>query len=112
MVRSIALLLCSSAFLVGLSSAALSADSDYSKALQQKRQIEQMTGGKGEAAPEPAQAAPASNALHLDAPMRKAGWWEFAAVTQSGTAIGKQNLCIDEASEKVILPSTRSPARQ
>ena len=101
MVRSIALLLCSSAFLVGLSSAALSADSDYSKALQQKKQIEQMTGGKGEAAPEPAQAAPASNALHLDAPMRKAGWWEFAAVTQSGTAIGKQNLCIGEASEKV-----------
>jgi hypothetical protein len=101
MVRSIALLLCSSAFLVGLSSAALSADSDYSKALQQKKQIEQMTGGKGEAAPEPAQAAPASNALHLDAPMRKAGWWEFAAVTQSGEAIGKQNLCIGEASEKV-----------
>jgi hypothetical protein len=100
MIRSIALLLFSSAFLVGLCSAALSADSDYSKALQQKKQIEQMTGGK-DAAPEPAQGPPASNTLHLDAPMRKAGWWEFAAVTQSGTAIGKQNLCIGEASEKV-----------
>jgi hypothetical protein len=100
MIRSIALLLFSSAFLVGLCSAALSAGSDYSKALQQKKQIEQMTGVK-DAAPEPAQGPPASNTLHLDAPMRKAGWWEFAAVTQSGTAIGKQNLCIGEASEKV-----------
>jgi hypothetical protein len=45
MIRSIVLLLFSSAFLVGLCSAALSADSDYSKALQQKNQIEQMTGG-------------------------------------------------------------------
>jgi hypothetical protein len=100
MIRSIALLLFSSAFLVGLCSAARSAGSDYSKALQQKKQIEQMTGVK-DAAPEPAQGPPASNTLHLDAPMRKAGWWEFAAVTQSGTAIGKQNLCIGEASEKV-----------
>ncbi len=101
MIRSVALLLCSSAVLVGASSAALSADSDYSKALELKKQIEQMTGGKGEAAPEPAAGAPAANALHLDAPLRKSGWWEFAAIGQSGTAMGKQSLCIGEASEKV-----------
>jgi hypothetical protein len=101
MIRSIAFLVCSTAILVGLSSASLSADSDYSKALELKKQIEQMTGGKGKAATEPTQGPPASNPLHLDAPMRKAGWWEFAAVGQSGTAIGKQNLCIGEASEKV-----------
>jgi hypothetical protein len=102
MTKSAPLLLVVASILIQHPGAAIAADSDYSDALKLKKQIEQMTGGKGSAAAsEPAASAPASASLHLDAPARKPGWWEFAALGQSGKAIGKQNLCIGEGSEKV-----------
>jgi hypothetical protein len=89
--------------LTGLVSTASAEDSSYSDALKMKKQIEQMTGRK--LAPEAAtgdQQQPADPALHLEAPRREAGWWEFVAVGASGNTIGTQHLCVGEASEKVF----------
>jgi hypothetical protein len=88
--------------LIGLSAAAAAEDSPYSDALKLKKQIEQMTGAKP--APEAAgdQQQPPDPALHLDAPKREAGWWEFVAVGSSGNTIATQHLCIGEASERVF----------
>ncbi|MGE0653558.1 MAG: hypothetical protein AB7P12_17715, partial [Alphaproteobacteria bacterium] len=84
---------------LGASTPSWSADSSYSDALKLKQQIDQQTGGGAKSSGPPA--GNATNPNHIDAPKRKAGWWEFAAVSAAGSPMATQNLCVGDASEKV-----------
>jgi hypothetical protein len=97
MIRFAILVLAGSASIVP---SALAEDSPYSDALKLKQQIEKATGGN--TASETAAATPsAAPSLHIDAPKRDAGWWEFASFGQSGNPMATQYLCIGDASEKI-----------
>jgi hypothetical protein len=86
---------------LGVPVAGLAQDSNLTEAQKVLRAITTTTGAQADPSAGGVTAAPGgpAEALHVDAPSRNPGWWEFTAETDSGQTMGSEHLCTGPLSE-------------